>query len=171
MPFRCIFCIEKKTFEWQNSAIKHDFLQPLHLLGPFRSLCSLWSLSAQDRLACYGCQWLEASSREQWRLIRLCGCADWSVFTGRPYRKNTLLVCLLLLFSFPTINVPFSLMLGKSLWYALVRICYITEHILPTTPDATVDLSLSVTWIERSLCMAPRGSADRRELTKYEHIL
>ena len=32
---------------------------------------SLCSLSAQDRLAYYGCQGLEASSRVQWRLIRL----------------------------------------------------------------------------------------------------
>ena len=34
-----------------------------------------------------------------------------------------------------------------------------------------IDLSLSVTWIERSVCTAPRGSADRRGLKKYEHIL
>ena len=115
---------------------------------------------------------VEASSREQWRLIRLCGCADWSVFTRQPYRKiHCLFVCCCCCFSFPTINVQFSLMLGKSLWYALVRIWYITEHILPTTLDATVDLRLPVTWIERSVCAAPGGSADRRELKKYEHVL
>ena len=43
---------------------------------------------------------VEASSREQWRLIRLCGCADWSVFTGRPYRKIHCLFVVVVFFFF-----------------------------------------------------------------------
>ena len=137
------FLYRKKAFEWQNSAIKPHFLKPLHLLGPRRSLCNLWSLSAQDHLGCYGCQGLEASSYEQWRLISLCRCADLSSL-GNHIEKYT--ACLLLFFFMPDNKCAIFINAWK-----VVVICTGQDLLHHRTHPTHATLRHCRSWIERSV--------------------
>ena len=89
------------------------------------------------------------------------GCAYWSVFTGRPYRKiHCLFVCF-----FITDN-KWAVFISYDTRWSGFATSQNTSYPRHPTSQYIVDLSLPVTWTERSVCTAPRGSVDRRGLKR-----
>ena len=118
------------------------------------SLCSL------SRIA-----WLTMGAKD-WKLLHTfsedwSGCAFWSVFIGWPYRK---IHCLFVCFFITDNNLAIFISYGKR-WSGFAS-SQNTSYPRHPTSQYTVDLSLPVTWIERSVYRAPRGSVDRQELKR-----
>ena len=109
--------------------------------------------------------WLTMGAKD-WKLLHAysedwSGCAYWSLFTGRPYRKiHCLFVC------FFITNNKWAVFISCDMRWSGFVTSQNTSYPRHPTSQYTVDLSLLVTWIERSVCTAPRGSVDRRGLKR-----
>ena len=103
---------------------------------------------------------------KDWKLLHAysedwSGCAYWSVFTGRPYRKiHCLFVC------FFIADNKWAVFISCDMRWSGFTTSQNTSYPRQPTSQYTVDLSLLVTWNERGVCTAPRGSVDRRGLKR-----
>ena len=107
--------------------------------------------------------WLTMDAKD-WKLLHAYsedwpGCAYWSVFTGRPYRK---IHCF---FFFITDN-KWAVFISYDMRWSGFATSQNASYPRHPTSQYTADLGLLVTWIERSVCTAPRGSVDRRGLKR-----
>ena len=94
--------------------------------------------------------WITMGAKD-WKLLHAYsedwpGCAYWSVFTGRPYRK----IHCLFVFFFITDN-KWAAFISYDMRWSGFATSQNTSYPRHPTSQYTVDLSLPVTWIERSI--------------------